>query len=344
MSNVIEEFENDLYPWDEEEPVLKPKTDPFLEFCNKVQTEAYKPVRTGLDFYDELMNGGANAQTLTVLLAEQGAGKSMLLQQLAECIATKERREVIYLNFEMSYEQLIARALSARVKERGNIEMSALDILRGYKWSEKQLNEVVMAEAKYQTESQPFISYNPEEVAPTVERLEDYLAELADRYRQDYTEPGKTAKPAPVLFVDYLQLIQGSKSQDVKDRLTQVLIDLKEYAIRGNTIVFLISAISRDKAAKKIQANRARDTSAIEYQADYILSLENYKEQHMANRKGLQRMKLEILKSRDGENGRYSLIYRDGKNNRFTGEYKGVEPEPNEEEETEEEDTMELSF
>ena len=60
----------------------------------------------------------------------------------------------------------------------------------------------------------------------------------------------------------------------------------------------------------------ARDTSAIEYQADVILSIDNYKDQE--NNGGLRRMILNVLKGRDGSgSGCYRIINRDGANNTF---------------------------
>ena len=290
----------------------------FFDFRDKIQKETYKPIKTGLDFYDELMDGGAQTQTLTVLIAEQGAGKSMLLQQLAESIAAQHGRRVIYLNFEMSREQLLARAISARIYKRGNMKKTQKEILRGYNWTDKERAEILEALDEYEREALPYISYNPKGIDANIEDLEEYLNELGER----------SGTAAPVLFVDYLQLIQnrrGEKSQEIKDRLTQVLIDLKQYAIKNNTFVYLISAINRQSStAQKVTAASARDTSAIEYQADYLISLQNYKDQAAANNKGLQRMTLKLLKTRDGQSGVYSTVYRNGKYNFFKGEYKGA--------------------
>lgn len=280
----------------------------FFSFTEKIQTEAYQPIKSGLKFYDDLMDGGPSAQTLTILLAEQGAGKTILMQQLAESIATKQKRRVVYLNFEMPAEQLFSRALSARIYAHGKIEMTQKQILRGYLWTDRQRSEVLDTIDEYKRESLPYISYNPKNVKPDLEALECYLDELS-----------KEPEHAPALFVDYLQLIQSDRRQEIKDRLTQALVDLKQYAIKNNTIVFLISAINREtkKSGKKITASSARDTSAIEYQADYLISLENYKDQAKANKNGRQRMILYLLKNRDGKSGLYSIIERDGKNNLF---------------------------
>ena len=324
MTNQTEKPENETRKKRAAENV-----EQFFAFRERIQKETYKPIKTGLDFYDELMDGGAQTQTLTVLIAEQGAGKSMLLQQLAESIAAQHNRRVIYLNFEMSFEQLLARAISARIHKRGNMKKTQKDILRGYKWNNKERAEILATLNEYELEALPYISYNPQGIEANIEDLEDYLNELG-KISED------TKQAAPVLFIDYLQLIQnrrGEKQMEIKDRLTQVLIDLKQYAIKYNTFVYLISAINRPTSGNSnnnITATRARDTSAIEYQADYLMALQNAKDQAAANRKNEQRMILKLLKTRDGQSGVYSIVYRNGKYNFFRGEYKGAYIEPGE--------------
>ena len=109
-------------------------------FVSEIQTEKYKPVKTGEPFFDELINGGFEIQTVTLLQGQTGAGKSILAEQLAESIA-RSGQEVIYLNFEMSPEELTARAISARLAKRHNIKMTAKDLKHGYKWTDKERAE-----------------------------------------------------------------------------------------------------------------------------------------------------------------------------------------------------------
>ena len=321
INEMLQESDYDAGPFGDPDEVKEPeKVDPakeraernveqFYAFVDKIQGTAYKPIETGLGFYDEL-TGGARPQTLTILLAAQKSGKTMLFEQLAEALAMQHKRHIVYLNFEMSREQLLARAISARIKKRGNMSKSMTDILEGYKWTTEERREIMAAIDEYMRDSLPYISYNPDDVQPTIESLDTYLKELEE-----------TPTP-PHLFVDYLQLLQGEKREDVKDRLIRALIMLKAYATKAHAAVFLISAVNRP-SKEHITASSARDTSSIEYQADTLLSLENYKEQEAANRKGLQRMTLRLLNTRFGESDLYSVIYRDGKNNVFTGEYRG---------------------
>ena len=320
MSDYTEgPFTDDPEQGDTQEKVLsyqqKEKSatlDKFEAFKNSIQGETFKPIRTGVDFYDQITEGGAQVQTLTVLVAKQGSGKSLLFQQIAESLARQgESRRVVYLNFEMSYSQLLARAISARLSRRGIIHKTQKQVLRGYEWTEAEREEIEKALEEYEFESAPYISYNPEQVAPSVEALEAYYKKLIE-------DSKLTGQPAPVLFLDYLQLIQSDKAQDTKDKLTQTLLDLKSYCIEGNTFAFLISAARRGE--DHITAESARDTSSIEYTSDYLLSLEDAEGQAEANYKGRQRMVLKMLKSRDGETGKAQYIERDGANCIFKGE------------------------
>lgn len=294
--------------------------DELDDFLDKIQTKAYQPISSGLPYFDEL-TGGTLPQSLTVLLGEPGSGKTILMQELAEAMATHNAgRPIVYLNFETAKEYLFARAISARLYRRGNIKRTAKQILQGYKWNEKERKEITATIEDYRRESLPHISYNPAEVKPTLESLQDYLQTLTEQ---------ADGKPAAALFVDYLQLIQSDKVQDVKDRLTQALISLKDYAKENNTFVYLISAISRSSNGHIDQAS-ARDTSAIEYHANVILSIAPYKDQ--ANTKpGETRMILKVLKDRDGSaTNHYSIVFRNGANSIFHGTYKGgaQDPEP----------------
>lgn len=285
--------------------------DELDDFIEKIQTTAYKPINSGLDFFDELTGGTMN-QTLTVILGEPGSGKSMLSQQLAESYATHGQK-CIYLNFEMSKEQLLARAISARVHARGNVNRTARQILQGYKWTQKDRQEITAAVDEYRRESLPNIAYNPAAVTPDLDDIIEYLHTLIEQ------------ENSPALFVDYLQLIQSERLQDIKDRLTAALIALKEYAIKAHTFVYLIAAVNRTSNGNITQAS-ARDTSAIEYQADTILSIANAKDQEATQ--GRQHMTLKVLKGRDGDaTGNYSNVYRDGANSTFYGQYKGAEPD-----------------
>ena len=85
----------------------------FDSFMEKVQTETYRPIQTGMAAFDRLLRGGIPRQSLVILSAAPGTGKTTLAQQIFETAAT-HGTDVVFLNLEMSREQLIATAARRR--------------------------------------------------------------------------------------------------------------------------------------------------------------------------------------------------------------------------------------
>ena len=150
--------------------VRKTYIDDFLE---KIQTEAYKPYQTDLSFFDDLLNGGVIRQSLLLLMAAPGTGKTTLCQQISEAMAA-HRKPVIYLNLEMSREQMLAKAISGRLAKRGKF-YSALHIMQGYKWSEADAAEIKEALQEYSRDIFPYLQYNPDGVGGDLDSILEYL-------------------------------------------------------------------------------------------------------------------------------------------------------------------------
>lgn len=250
-----------------EEPPARPKTsvDTFNDFLERIRTEDYKPYRTGMDAFDKLLGGGITRQSLVILTAAPGAGKTALAQEIAEAIAT-DGQDVIYLNLEMSREYMYARSLS-RILARYNQVMSATDILRGYQWSDHQVGLVEQAANSYRNTIAPHMQYNPDDCGSN---LED-IAALLDRYGKEARAKGQMAPP---VMLDYLHLITSNQRMDATEIVKQAVAMLKEYAVRYDTFVLAISATNRasNMTGKQTQSS-ARDSSSIEYTADVLVGL-----------------------------------------------------------------------
>ena len=251
--------------------------DAFLE---KARTRAFEPIPTGYKSIDAAIGGGFIRQTIVLLGAAPGAGKTIFAQQVCENIAKEGKANIVYYNLEMSAEQLIARSLSR------DTEYSALQILQGYKWADRKDMEaaIIKAAENYKKTIAPKIKYNPcasadyEQIHQSMEREAAALEESGD------TLP-------LVVVVDYLQLLQG-ENKDAVETIKAAVMAFKDFAIRHNAVVFLIMAHSRaTNESGEVKQGAGRDTSAIEYSADLQLSL-NYanKEGEALNAKGLDEM------------------------------------------------------
>lgn len=237
------------------------------DFLAKVQGETYKPYKTGLKFFDDLLGGGIMKQTLLLLMAAPGTGKTTLCQQITEAMAAGGRR-AMYLNLEMSREQMLAKALSCRLAQRGKF-YSMTDILQGYNWSEQQRAEITAEAEAYKREIFPYLQYNSLGLTSDLEEILKRLHEVGETAKKNGTA-------APAVVLDYLHLVSSNKITETQELIKQTVTGLKQYAIDYDTFVIGIVATNRDSnKGGRITLESGRDSSNIEYTADYALSL-NY--------------------------------------------------------------------
>lgn len=321
-------------------------TGMMLDFMRKVQSRDYEPMPTGIRGIDNALSGGLIRKTLVLLGAAPGAGKTCLAQQIFETLAASGQ-SVLFVNLEMSREQLLARSLS-RVCNRNGYEISPLTILRGYEWTDSQNDAISTAAMEYvDTVGENFV-YNPD---GTTAELDAILAVMEDEAIRLKAE----GKRAPLCVIDYLQLVQGGEREDDVSTMKRAIKAFKDYAIRYDTVVFAIHATNRE-ANKSGQVNQwsGRDTSAIEYSGDLMLALtytgieEGWKVNEYGEkpsdpdeeamlvtlplierlRKEAYReerrtpdvcklMTLKVLKNRFGENSRSTELYFDGEHASF---------------------------
>lgn len=304
----------------EPEPVL----NPFDKFLTEIKTTKYRPVKTGFDEFDELLGGGILRQSLVVLLAAPSAGKSALCQQILEGMAEREH-DVMYLNLEMSRQQMYARSLSRLVRKQGH-NMSASAVLKGYSWTKEQREYIEEASALYRSKIDKHMTYNPDGCTTDIESIRETINEAGDRAREHDPE-----SPGPILCVDYLHLVSSQQRDDGTEIIKKTVAMLKEYAVKYNTIVILISASNRaSNATGSTTMESARDTSSIEYSGDYLLGL-GYKAFDLWDGKQKSKPKLEelqqqsprkmvlkLMKNRLDGSGRKIWLDFDAANSTFT--------------------------
>ena len=265
-------------PTDEQKPVetagnavVRDSVELFDSFMGKIQTEAYKPMRTGMSAFDNLLGGGIMKQSLVILSAAPGTGKTTLAQQIFETMAT-DGNDVVFLNLEMSREQLLARSVSRIVKRNGGT-LTASGILQGYSWTDEQRRQVNQAATEYRTRIAPRMHYNPDGCTTDLQSITEALTREAE------TAIAAGRKP-PVVVLDYLHLVTTAQREEQSEIVKKTVAALKNYAIKYDTFVFCISATNRTSNQRgTISLESGRDTSAIEYTADVALSL-NYAALH----------------------------------------------------------------
>lgn len=240
-------------------------------FLTKTTTRDYEPISTGITAIDAALGGGFTRGTLVMLGAAPGAGKTALAQVIFEKMA-KAGKEAIFINLEMSPDQLIARSLSRRIYDKEGRTIPALEILRGYKWSEANRKSITEAAEEYRKEVTTNLFYMPVgEGAPIqTNKLTEIIGVLKEICEQKQTK----GEAAPLICIDYLQLVDGEE-RDTAEGIKRTIMQLKrDIVLKYNTVVFCIMAQGRaaNKEGESDQES-GRDTSAIEYSADVMLGL-----------------------------------------------------------------------
>lgn len=321
--------------------------DNFLSSVTDKEARTFEPIPTGIKDIDRALEGGFIRKTLVTLGAPPAMGKTALAQWIFENIAAAGQ-DCLYVNLEMSREQLLARSLSRIAWKYNKKDFSALDVLRGYSWTEEQREAITQAAGLYKRDIAPHFIYNPDGVTNNINTI---LAAMETETAR-ITAQGN---PAPLVCIDYLQLIDSGE-RDAIEGLKGVIFKLKDFAKRRNTVVLLI--IANNRASNKsgtVEMESGRDTSAIEYSGDLMLGLAytaiedrreykfTYEGKNGEERDGaepytletIRRLKkeayeagedvppvcneisLKVLKNRFGESERRAKLIFDGKHNTF---------------------------
>lgn len=234
-------------------------------FLQSVRSEKYKPIPTGIRDIDRAIGGGFIRQQLVLLGAAPGAGKTALAQWIFEGMA-KAGNSCLYLNLEMSREQMLARSIS-RIAAQAGDSIRVTDILQGYKWTLEQEEAVTIAAEKYRREIAPQMIYNPEGVTSNLDSILEYIEAEAQQAEA-------AGMQAPLVVLDYLQIVTGTDREDDTTVIKRAVGCLKKYAMQHNTVVFLIIAHNREaNKSGTVTMESGRDTSALEYSADLQFGL-----------------------------------------------------------------------
>lgn len=242
--------------------------DLMAQFLQRAEAGVYKPMATGIPVLDAALNGGLLKQTLVVIGAAPGMGKSVFAHQLVEQIAEVGTADTLYYSLEMSTDQMMARTL-ARLT---GIPQDR--IMKLYELTEEEKALVYSEAQQFSSTTAEHIAFNP----PDEEGKNSGSAFIQKIYESMKIEARLRDLSKPLITViDYLQYVQdGSRKMEEVETLKAALKVFKDFAIKTNSIVIVIVANSRD-ANKRGTATQsdARDTSGIEYTADVQLSL-NY--------------------------------------------------------------------
>ncbi|HXH23533.1 MAG TPA: replicative DNA helicase [Dehalococcoidia bacterium] len=259
-------------------------------------------VRTGLSDLDMLL-GGLNPSDLIIVAARTGMGKTSLMLNFARNAAIGQHAKVAIFSLEMAGEQLAQRLLAAE---------SRVDSARLRLGLHSEVEESRIMHA-YGTLSDASI-YVDDSAGLRIPELRAKLMRLKRDVGLD------------LVIVDYLQLIQGNRSDNRVQEISYITRSLKELARELEVPVVAGSQLSRapDQRQPHIpQLSDLRESGSIEQDADVVIFI--YREEKYMSREEWQaqnpdkppgqypagKAQLIVAKHRNGPTGVIEVLFKD---------------------------------
>ena len=241
--------------------------------------DQYQPVPLGFTPLDKTIGGGLRAGELLLIGGAQGTGKTTMAVQMARNIVMGGQASVLYVCYEHDEEYLLNRIIAME---------SALQHLPGRVNGVKlqDVRKEILSTWLAQGEGFADLMANPR-LRPALERVNRYgpnlfllrgsqtkntvenLHALVQRYKE------LSGDRRLVVFIDYMQKVPVIPDPPTEaEKVTYVVNGLKDLALQME--VPMISIVAADKEglkAARLRNHHLRGSSAINYEADIILIL-----------------------------------------------------------------------
>jgi replicative DNA helicase len=236
--------------------------DVLVDLNDKVTTGRvgeYQPVPLGFTPMDKTIGTGLRAGELLLIGGAQGTGKTTMALQMARNIASGGQANVLYICFEHDEQYLLNRliamesALAHLPHKTGAIKIQDV---------RKEILGTWMAEGGGAAQ----LASNP--------RLRPSLDRIA-RYGQNLFLLRGSQTASTVEIVDYLQKVpQIPEPSNETEKVTYVVNGLKDIALSEDVpMVCIVAADKEGLKASRLRNFHLRGSSAINYEADIILIL-----------------------------------------------------------------------
>jgi replicative DNA helicase len=242
--------------------------------------DEFQPIATGFVPLDKTIGGGMRPGELLLIGGAQGSGKTTMALQMARNMAAGGQASVLYVCFEHEEEYLIQRliamesALAHLPQKSGAVKIQDVkkEVLGSYT-------------ASAESGQKAKLGSNPR-LRPPLERIARYgsglhlmrgtaTASTVDNMRRLVSEYKGPEHRRLVLVVDYLQKVPVfPEPSDEAEKVTRIVSGLKDIALSMEIPVIAIVAADREGLkAKRLRNHHLRGSSAINYESDIILIL-----------------------------------------------------------------------
>ncbi len=243
----------------------------------KGQTHSFSVYETGFDVLDKAISGAA-AKELILVGGAQGVGKTIMCMQIARNIAASRQAHCLYICYEHDPFYLFKRLvplesinpLGATPFDQGLTERDVVDGIQ--KASEGRVGFIELLRN----------SHRGKMVLEKLDNYKDYLHFIKGNSIKTTLQAirsmvleAKAMYGDVVVFIDYLQKVPVfPEPASEEEKVTIITQGLKDLALSAEVPIFAIVAADREGLkAKRLHIYHLRGSSAIDYEADICLIL-----------------------------------------------------------------------
>lgn len=232
---------------------------------------------TGFDVLDRTLSGGFRSGELILLAGPQGLGKTTWSLQVARNVA-RSGRSVLFFSFEHDPQTLLIRLVSLEAGLIAGLEAPGLSRIRASFEASDGRRGTIADRLEDTTGGAKALETVHEYADRMVLHRSTGSSTTLDVVRDAVTQVQRETKQLPLVVVDYLQKVRvpdGPAEED--DRVTTVVEGLKDLALDIDIPVLAVVAADKEglAAGKRMRVNNLRGSSALAYEADTVLILNN---------------------------------------------------------------------
>ena len=244
------------------------------------------PISTGFNILDQKSGGGIKTE-LYIVSAPSSLGKTTFCLQLA-CKLAGNGRDVLYFAMEQSRLELVNKCIARESYGiNRNKPITAREAGNPQAWQAETARKAREALADRVGNRLSIIEWN---LDATTGALKNYILAYLK-----YNEKRNVAPP--VVFIDYLQLIQGTdthgRPQQIREVVNDTVSEMKRISRAYNIPIICISSQARATYDKGFSMGNTKESGNIEYTAGVVWGLQFTDIENGATEPDLKKLKTE---------------------------------------------------
>ena len=295
LEQVLDKSEQKVFSLTQKRPQegLTPIADTLIQTYSEIEKLHQKTAVPGIPcgFYDlDAMTSGFQRSDLIIIAGRPSMGKTSFALNIAYNVAKEQQLPVAIFSLEMSKEQLALRLLGSEAKVESNR-------LRSGRLSQEEIEKLSIAVGNL-SDLPIFID---DAANISIMQMRSQVRRLQSQKKEQLG----------LVLIDYLQLMEGSGSENRVQELSKITRSLKGLARETKVPVIALSQLSRaveSRTNKRPMMSDLRESGSIEQDADLVIMLyrDIYYHPDSPERNATEVI---ITKHRNGPTGTTKLIF-----------------------------------